>query len=160
MATSWNYTDAANTKQISIPDIDYSEFARVSAKSGEAVMTNTTSPVDRPETVRAALQNIANIYAGTSIEPAYYSVSKAGRSLLLQVNDILTYTDDTDVSLRQDYPISAHMVVRFPTNVNVDATVILTVVERLIATAFATTKTDSSRLEALIRGSLEPTNIG
>lgn len=159
MATSWNYSDGA-TKDITIPDIDFSTFSRVTATSGDSVITNTASPVDRPETIRAALQNIANIYNGTEILPAYYAVSKSGKSLLLQVNDILTFTDANDASLRQDYPISAHLVVKFPTNVNVDASVIMTTVKRLLATAFATGKTDSSRLEALIRGSLEPTNIG
>lgn len=160
MATSWNYSSSETTKNIAVPDIDYSKFAEVTRKDRDIVITNSESPIDRPETMRFALSNINNVYNGSGIEPSYYAVNKTGKSLLLQVNDILTFTDANQADLREDYPITAHLVVKFPTNVNVDATVIMTTVNRLLATAYATGVTTNTRLEALIRGALAPSNLG
>lgn len=160
MATSWNYSSAETTKNIAVPDIDYSKFSEMTLKNGDVSITNTESPVDRPEIFKFAIQNIANVYNGSGIEPSYYALNKTGKSMLLQVRDILTYTDASNPSLREDYPIEAHMVVKFPTNVNVDATVIMTEVNRLLALAYATGSTTNSRLEAMIRGALAPSNLG
>lgn len=161
ISTSWNYTAAASTKQPTVPDLDYGQFSELEKGSrSELWVTNTTSPVDSPETMRLSVQNIGNIYDGTQILPSYFATSKAGRQLLLQLNDILTATDSTDPTYRADLPFSGHVVLKFPTNALVTADMLLTFYERLASMAFATGVVTKTRLEALMRGSLKPTNLG
>lgn len=161
ITTTWNYTAAASTKQPAIPDTDFSQFSEENkGKASELWITNTTSPIDVPETARIAIQNVGNIYDGTDILPSYFATSKAGRQLLIQLNDILTATDSADLSYRADLPFSGHVVLKFPTNSLVTADMLLAFYERLISMAFATGAVTKSRLEALMRGSLKPSNLG
>jgi hypothetical protein len=161
ITTTWNYTAAAATKQPAIPDLDYSQFSELERGSkSDLWITNTTSPVDVPETARLSIQNVGNVYDGTEILPSYFATSKAGRQLLIQLNDILTATDSTDPTYRADLPFSGHVVLKFPTNALVTADMLLAFYERLVSMAFTTGAVTKARLEALMRGSLKPSNLG
>jgi len=162
ISTTWNYTAAAATKQPTIPDVDFSTFSGDDGKSkkSDVWITNSTSPLDSPETVRYAIQNIGNIYNGTDIQPAYFATSKAGRQLLIQLNDVLTATDSADPTYRMDLPFSGHVVLKFPTNAVVTSSMLLAFYERLVSMAFATGAVTDSRLEVMMRGTLKPSNLG
>jgi hypothetical protein len=161
ITTTWNYTAAAATKQPTIPDVDFSTFTELNrGPKSDFWMTNGTSPLDSPETVRTKIQNIGNIYDGTQILPSYFATSKAGRSIFIQLNDILTATDSADSTYRVDLPFSGHVELKFPTHALITGDMLLAFYERLMSMAFATGVVTKSRLEALMRGTTKPTNLG
>lgn len=167
MTKSFGYTDSVtNTKSISIPTISYtSDFSRDTrvSKKGEQIINNRTSPLDQPETVRFAIDNISNIYKDTSIDPSAMSVSTKGLSLLVQLNDILRVTPDEGSGVYPimpvDLPIGAHLVLKVPSSQYVTATEAMNVVHRLVAFLYETDGTGLTRLEGLLRGALLPTGM-
>lgn len=124
--------------------------------STEVVLTNVTSPMDRPETVRLARTEISDIYKNTDISPGVMSPSRRGVSLLAQVNETIQITDDTDADFLQHLPVSAHLVLKVPASEYIDATHVEELIGRLISTLYDTGSTSESRLAALLRGSLAP----
>lgn len=126
---------------------------------GEVVLANITSPVDRTEQIRIAFSNITNVYSGTSIEPSLAAPTKRGISLLCQVTDIISVTDDTDPDYRIDLPVSYHLVIKVPANENLTTTLIQEGLGRMISGVFDTGSTTLTRLAALIRGSLVPSDL-
>lgn len=125
----------------------------------EVVLTNITSPIDRPENIRIAYTDVANIYSGTSVEPSVLAPSKKGVSILSQVTDIYSVTDSTNVDFRIDLPMSAHLVLKVPASQYITGAVVQTLVGRLLSSLFDTGVTSTTRLEAILRGSLTPTEL-
>lgn len=70
----------------------------------EVIVTNLTSPVDRPEKFRFAYSEVPDIYKGTDINPAVYAPSRRGVSVLCQLSEVISVTDSTDPSYRKDVP--------------------------------------------------------
>lgn len=135
------------------------DFRVKSSQPNEIVLANITSPVDRPEQMRVAFSNIANVYSGTSIEPSVAAPTKRGISVLCQVTDIISVTDDADPDYRIDLPVSYHLVIKIPANENLTSTLIQEGVGRMISGLFDTGSTALTRIESLIRGSLVPTDL-
>lgn len=161
ITSSWNYRNATSGVTHELPSVDYSQFSELERGSRQELwITNTTSPVDSPETVRFAIQNVNDIYAGSEILPSYRATSKAGRQLLIQLNDVLRLTDSADPTYHADLPFSGHIVLRFPTNESTTALALQVFYERLVRMAYATGVADDTRLEALMRGALKPSNLG
>lgn len=125
----------------------------------EVILTNITSPVDRPENIRIGYTNIANIYSGTSVEPSVFAPTRKGVSILSQVTDILSVTDNTNADYRIDLPVSAHLVLKVPASEFITADVVQTLVGRLLSSLFDTGATSTTRLDAILRGSLVPAGI-
>lgn len=135
------------------------DFRTKSNTPGEVIITNITSPVDRPENIRYARSEVKNVYANTDIDPSVYAPSTKGVSIVAQVTETLSVTDSADSEYRVDLPVSAHIVLKTPASEHVDAAVLETVIGRLLSSLFETGKEDTTRLEALLRGSLLPTDI-
>lgn len=136
------------------------DFRVKSNNSGkEVVLTNITSPIDRPENIRIAYTDIANIYNGTGIEPSVFAPTKRGVSVLAQITDVLSVTDDSDADYKVDLPLSCHLVIKVPASEYVTSTQITTAIGRLLSSLFDTGSTSTSRLEAILRGSLVPTEV-
>jgi hypothetical protein len=125
----------------------------------EVVLTNLTSPIDRPENIRLAYSDIANIYSGTGVDPSLSAPTKRGVSILSQVTDVISVTDDADADYRVDLPISAHIVLKVPASEYITANVVQTLIGRLLSSLFDTGVTSTSRLEAILRGSLVPSEL-
>jgi hypothetical protein len=125
----------------------------------EVVLTNITSPVDRPEKIRIAYTDVANVYAGTGIEPSVLAPTKRGVSVLAQVTDVLSVTDDTNPDYRIDLPVSYHVVIKVPQSEYISGTDIQTGLGRLLSSLFDTGVTTTSRLEAILRGALVPSEL-
>lgn len=166
MATtgSFGYTDSITTqKQLSIPDLDWdTDFAIVKDSANELILTNITSPVDQPETFRFGYQTVANIYAGTGIDPSFMSVSKRGVSLVSQVNDIyrIQCTDENAcVPVVIDLPYEAHLVVKVPISQYVTADLAMQIGKRAFAGIFDTGGVTSARLGAMMRQALKPSGL-
>jgi hypothetical protein len=130
-----------------------------SSTAGEVVVTNLTSPVDRPERFRIAFSEVANVYSGSGIDPTCYAPSKKGVSVLIQLTDIYSVTDDTDASYRVDLPVSAHLVLKIPSNENITSDAIQALVGRLVSGLYDTGSEETTRIVSLIRGSLTPSDL-
>lgn len=125
----------------------------------EVVLTNLTSPIDRPERIRIAYSEVANVYTGTGIDPSVSLPTKRGVSVLVQLTNILTITDSTDASYRRDLPISLHAVIKVPASEFITAAVVEENLGRLLSGLFDTGSTSTSRLESILRGSLVPSEL-
>lgn len=168
MATSksFGYADSVTaTKNLVIPSLSYAtDFSVKTETANELVLTNVTSPLDQPETLRMAIQNINNIYSGTGIDPSVMSVSKRGVSLVVQLNDILrvSQSDAENTCCGEsvmDFPISAHIVLKVPIVQYVDAETVLTVLKRNVAACFDTNGVTADRLNSMLRGALKPSTM-
>lgn len=125
----------------------------------EVVLTNITSPVDRPEKVRIAYSEVANVYAGTGIETGLCAPTKKGVSILAQVTETLSVSDSSDPTYRIDLPVSYHLVIKVPVSEHITSSTIITGIGRLLSALFDTGSTGASRLDGLLRGSLVPSDV-
>lgn len=135
------------------------DFRLKSQSPTEVVINNLTSPVDRQEKFRFSYSDIANIYSGTDIDPSVYAPSKRGYSVLAQLTETFSITDDTVPSYRVDLPISAHIVLKLPANENLTSAMIQTIIARLASGLYETGLTTTSRIASLSRGSLIPADL-
>lgn len=125
----------------------------------EVVLTNLTSPVDRPEKIRIAFSDVSNVYSGTDIDSSVYAPTKRGVSVLVQLTETISVTDNADSDYRVDLPVSFHLVVKVPASEHITAADIQTGLGRLISGLFDTGVTTTTRLEAILRGSLVPQGL-
>lgn len=141
--------------------LNYEKDFRVKTnKDGkEVILTNITSPIDRPENIRLAYTDVSNIYSGTGIEASTAAPTKGGVSILAQVTEVVSVTDDTDADFRIDLPISAHLVVKVPRSEYVTSAQVEMALGRLLSSLYDSGSTNGSRLEAILRGSLVPTGV-
>jgi hypothetical protein len=158
------YTDTpiSGVSQLNFPRglVNIKQDFRVKSNSGkEVVLTNITSPIDRPENIRLAYTDIADIYKGTGIEASTASPTKRGVSILAQITDVLSVTDTTDADFRIDEPMSAHLVIKTAASEYVTSAQVQALVGRLLSCLFDTGSTSGSRLEAILRGSLVPSEL-
>lgn len=136
------------------------DFRVKSDQSGkEVVLTNITSPIDRPEKIRLGYNEISNIYAGTGIDPSVLAPTKRGVSILAQVTDVLSVTDDTDSDYRIDLPMSCHLVIKVPASEYINAAKVQAQLGRMLSSLFDTGSLSESRLESILRGSLIPKEL-
>lgn len=167
MSSSFGYTDSVTTtKNVAVPQLSYAkDFSVKTETPSEVVITNVTSPLDQPETIRFAVQNVKDIYNGTAVDPTAMSVSRNGLSLVVQVNDILRVTPTEGEACccgqgYMDFPISTHIVVRTPVAQYIDADTVMTVVKRNISALFGEgADVTSARLNQMLRGALKPSTM-
>lgn len=156
----WGYTDDGDTITITVPKMDYkSNFSLLVDDPGNVELTNVTTPLDQPEVLRYSLDNVSNIYAGTSIDPAFFATSKLGKSLLMKNEEIyrVTNSGETDglMPTSVDLPIWYHTVIRTPVSEYLTAKTLYDGLCRHIA-MMVKEVADGSLLNMLLRGSLNP----
>lgn len=125
-------------------------------KENEMILTNLTSPFDRPETLRVGYSRVKDVYVNSQIDPSVYSPSKAGVSILTQLSETFSVTDTVDPSYRVDLPVKAHLVITVPNSADITVNMVETLVGRLVSTLYDTGKTDTTRLSQILRGALMP----
>lgn len=135
------------------------DFRKKTIDAQQLVITNLTSPVDRPETFRFARSEVANIYNGTGIAPGYVAPSTKGFNLLVQLSEVVSVTDDSQADFEIHLPVSAHLVIKAPQSEYIDSWLIQNIVGRLVSGIFDTGSETRTRLDALMRGSLSPTDM-
>lgn len=127
--------------------------------AGEAVLVNITSPNDRIEKIRFASTDVADVYKGSGIDQAYYSTSKKGVSVVIQLTEVLRVLESTDAAYAVDLPLSCHLVLKVPNHELITATVVETAIKRLLSGLYGQGATTSTRLASLLKGSLLPSEI-
>lgn len=140
--------------------LDFATDFRVKEETPKEVkLVNITSPLDRPEVLRFAYSEVADVYKNTSIDKTVYAPTTKGVQILAQVMDTFSLTDDTDASYRVDLPVSAHLVIKVPANENISIADIQGIVNRLNGCLFEGKTTATARLDAILRGSLTPSAL-
>lgn len=160
----YNRTDTpiSGVTSLTIPVglVNYGADFRVkSNEPGEVVITNLTSPTDRPEKFRFAMSDIKDIYRNTGIDPSLYAPSKRGISILGQLTDVWTVVDSADPSYDVALPMEAHIVMKVPANDYITADMVLAFLGRTVDSLLETGVNNSNRLKALLRGSLLPIDM-
>jgi hypothetical protein len=160
--TTWGY-DAASVvegRKITPANLNFgTDFVKTSYKPGEAIISNLTSPLDRVETVRFAVSPVANIYAGTKLDPSNQSQNKRGTNVLIQVRSCLGVTD-SDTNEKIILPFEGHLVLRVPQHDAVTTDIVKAHVSRVLGGLYEDGDTFmGSRLSALLRGGVLPSAL-
>lgn len=161
---SYGFTASTTTVNLPRPALNYADDFTVktdssnSKRTSECVLTNITSPLDQPEILRYSIEDINDIYSGTTINPSFMSQSKKGFSLLVQLNEVVRVTDSANPSFTLDLPVSVHAVIKAPKNRFITAAMLQSLHCRLLGAFFTTEDTTNSpdMLARMIRGSLNP----
>lgn len=157
------YTDSALdpdvAQDLSMAKLNFADYAVKVDTAGNCVITNITSPMDRPERFRFGYKEINDVYKGSGIDPGYYGASRKGFSLVTQNTNVLRIDDSADSSNIVDLPISIHLVVKAPAHQLVTASVIYTMLGRMLAVIHEQAGSDSTKLALLVRGSLKPSEL-
>lgn len=136
------------------------DFRVKSDKPGQEVtLTNITCPVDRPEKIRIAYSDVSNVYTGSGIDPSVSAPTKRGVSILVQATSVVSVTDDTVADYRVDLPLSCHLVIKVPASEFITSDDVKTAVGRLLSGLFDTGVSTNARLDAILRGSLTPSDL-
>lgn len=130
-----------------------------SDEPNEVLITNLTSPIDRPEKFRFAMNDIKDIYRNAAIDPTLYAPSRRGASVLCQLVDTWTIVDSAAPSYEVALPVEGHIVLKIPANELINADMVITFLGRLVSGLFATGSVTSDRLKAMLRGSLLPPDM-
>jgi hypothetical protein len=144
-------------KSIALDPINFgADFRVFKDTSDELWLTNVTSPIDRPERVRYAMKEVKNVYQGTDVSLSAQAASRKGVNLHVQLQQNFATTEvDRVVHL----PVTTSITIKVPASANIDAAEVKSSVSRLLSTLFETGSDKPDRLAALLRGSLEPTDI-
>jgi len=105
--------------------------------SGETLYKCGTSPTTQPNTIRLAYQQVTDIFKGNpqGLTPAS-GQSVVGSSVLVQVREVWKVDDAGDTLAPIYLPVSAHMVLRLPTDDLVDAAAVGGLVKRLVGAVY------------------------
>lgn len=159
-----NFTDTAiaGNPTLTFPraPLNFAADFKVKSNTGkEVVLINTSSPLGVVEKLRLSYSDVANIYSGTGIDASVMAPTKQGISILAQVTDVITVTDDSNADYRIDLPISCHVVIKIPASEQISATDVQARLGRLLSCLFDTGVMTTGRLEAILRGSLVPSDV-
>lgn len=159
-----NYTDTAisgiSSLNLPLSVVNFPVDFRVKVDDpGEAIVTNLTSPIERPETFRFAITEIRDVYKNTSIDANVAAPTRRGVSILCQLNDVYSITDSSDATYQVNLPMQGHIVLKIPSNDLITADVMKTFLGRLVDGLFNSGVVSSGRLASLARGSLLPDNM-
>lgn len=132
---------------------------KASTPGREVVLTNIRAPRDQEERIRIGYSDVANVYSGSNIEPSLYAPSRRGVSILAQITDVLKVSDTTDPDFQVYYPVSCHTVLKAPISAYLTADDIFMLLGRNLSCLFDTGVSTTTRLEAILRGSLLPKGL-
>lgn len=135
------------------------DFKVKSDEPDEVVVTNLTSPVSFPEKFRFGASEVADVYKGAGIEPSLYAPSRRGVSILGQVTEVWTVTDSVDASYQVALPVSAHLVIKVPQSDQITPAMVQALVGRLVSGLYETGSETTTRIQAMLRGALKPSDV-
>jgi hypothetical protein len=151
---------ATGTRTINPVPVNFAaDYRVVSEKPGEVVLTNISAPLGSPQSVRISFSEIADVFKGTPVEVPAEADSlnarqKAGMSLLVQVTGCAVSGEV------QQFPYSAHLVLKLPYGPEPGYADVIDLVELLLGTLYETGLTTAeTRLDSLMHGSLTPPDL-
>lgn len=164
----YGYTDSFNhTIACTLPAMDYDKDFAVSHDGDAVVLSNLTTPVDQPETLRYAQYDVANVYKNTDIQPIYRENGVRGKKNIISLLDTARVTS-LDGEVIVDYPVKVAISMEYPLSANLSSADIWRAVVRCIAATQDYMRTadidimskdayaDESLLNQEFRGGLNP----
>lgn len=121
------------------------QFAVTRKTANETVYTSTEADLGVPCTIRVSRQNVNNVYSNidTKINATNQLANKQGSQVLVQINDILTYTPESsagDCCAERKYaPLKCNLVFRVPNDSGITPTVLLNHVNGILNALVTTT---------------------
>lgn len=139
---------------LAIPPLNYDvDFRVLEEGPGKLVMTDITSPLDQPATIRVAQQAKPNIYAGTTIDPSAYLANKRGTDTIAEAKETWSITDAGDPTFQQLAPARAAVTLSLPTSALITEELVMGLVGRAVAALFAQGEaTYTTGVSALLHG--------
>lgn len=162
ISKGFNDTPIAGVTSLEFPRglINYdADFRKLSETPGEVVLTDIRCPSDRPEKMRLAWKAVPDVYKNTGISPAVQAPYLRGASLLVQLTNVYSVSDTVDASYRVDLPLKSHLVIEVPSDELITAALVAEQVGRLVSGFFDTGSETYTRLDAMLRGALLPTDL-
>lgn len=153
-------TNELTYTSITIPDYDFkADFAPIeSGKANEFICQKITGDVDQPCSYRIAIDDVKNVYSGTDIQPALYSVQKKGKRLLISLRDTVRKVNEV-TGEKVDYPLQCNIVFQYPVSSEISATELYSQMQKTLAAIIHGPIEGSDRYDAelnkLMRGSLD-----
>ena len=118
----------------------------------EVVMDNKTAPIDQPELISFKVRDLPQV--NTRFSVLYPPKVASGVQYVVQVEELLSTTSDTDPDYRVDDAIVAYLTIRHTKSGNITNDIIGQVVQRLIG---ACQNPDGTwRFDELMRSILKP----
>lgn len=152
---SWGFIDAPAV-DVKVYPLDTENYAVKADEPTECILVETTSPADQPSSIRYAIQNVADVYSGSDVDPVNKAASKKGKSVVVGIRNILRVTNDTTGEF-VDYPVKCNISFTFPISANLDATDVGKVCSR--AAGLIIEPAGAAIINRLMRGSLKPSDI-
>jgi len=125
---------------------------------GESQRSCISAGLDQPSKIRLAYSDVANIFSGVAGLNPIEGQDPRGSSLLCQLTETWKVYDDADASAPVlYYPVSCHMVMKYPNQALVTGTVMALLVQRMLGCLYPAAATAlSDVLTPAIRGVLKP----
>lgn len=161
ITVDYGYTVDSDSKSLSIPDVDYANWAMESLKTNstgkrvEREDVNITSPLDRQARMRTWRARIDDVYASSRINSIYQSPIKEGVQLGHTVSTTVAITDSDCICANPIYvPLSATISVITGLNPYIGVSAIELILKECIATMFPTGSVTTDQLAKWLAGSL------
>lgn len=159
---NYGYHDSSSAKiNMSLPALDYDkDFALVENGANAVILSNTTGPVDQPETIRYAISDVSNIYKNSDIQPIHRQDGVRGKKVLISVRDTARVTLGSGDTV--DYPVKAGITLEYPLSADLTPSDFFEVVSRCAAATQDYLKNtvagtaDSNLMASIVRGALNP----
>lgn len=126
--------------------------------SASIVLTNMTSPIDKPETFRLSVSPIKDTYKGSVIDPGMYGPYRKGVALLCDLKSVFTVTDDV-LGTSYDEAVRVYTVIQVSNNPLITPDMIEDQIGRSLAGIYESGSATTGRIAALLRGSLRPIDL-
>lgn len=146
-----NVTDGSKVGTIALGPV--TNYGKKSDEPTEAILTNKTCPTDQGELVTYRARDIETV--NTNLQVLNPAKVLNGVEFGVRVDELLR-TADGNGNVLFDEPIVATLTVKAPKSSNITASVITTVVSRLLGACYDETK-KSYRWDDLMRSCLVPT---
>lgn len=152
-----NVTPSSETGlEIEASYIDTADYAATTNVAGDFQMSNVTSPLGRPETIGYKFSTINDIYASSGIEKALWAPTRRGVSLLVQVKQTWTVSDDSDASAPEyAFPVTCNLTIKTLQHPLISEADIEALLKEALGSMLCVD--GEKRISFLLRGSLDPT---
>lgn len=159
---NWTVSDlvadsSTTTKNIAVPDLTWSDYAKTQDEPNEAILANATSvEVISPESVRFCSTKVNNVYNKRNIDVNAQAPVKSGVQVMSELKFNLRAVNSVS-GQEIDLPFTGRIVLMVPSYQAVNSTAIEYALKRTISAAFNdSSDVSAARILELARGSLIP----
>lgn len=149
-------TDASSMKNLPVSIVDGTTLSVISDEPQEVVESSQRASFDAPEVFSFGRKPMNDVYSQSGIAIANRPSSNKGVKLLIKSEQIISVTDTEDSTYLKYLPFTVNFTIVAPVNELITSDIVLQVAKRAAgALLSAGTAVDSTRIAALIRGSLK-----